>query len=371
VKIRAQLALWYAGVMFASLLLVGVLSYHRFDDASEMPQPGRGPVAPGRDDHDHEPLTTFLFIAARAGVPALLVAVAGGWWLTKRSLAPVEALTLAIERTHERNLHEQLPRSGNGDELDRLTQVFNEMTTRLDQSFQRIRDFTLHASHELKTPLTVMQGELETACGDERLPDAQRDQMASLLDEVQRLATIVDGLSLLTKADAGQVALAMAPVQLDELVRETVEDARYLGESNRIEVRLVDCEPVEVNGDRHRLRQVLLNLADNAVKYNEPGGSVVVTLRRADGRAELTMANTGPGLDTEDLAKVFNRFFRGDRSHSSTVEGSGLGLSIAQWIVDAHGGRLDFESKPGGPTTVSMQMPAVSLELSQTASSWN
>ena len=121
----------------------------------------------------------------------------------RRSLAPVEALTRAIERIHDRNLHEQLPRTGNGDELDRLTQVFNDMTARLDQSFQRIREFTLHASHELKTPLTVMQGELETACREENLTETQRDRVLSQLDEVQRLAKIVDGLSLLTKADAG------------------------------------------------------------------------------------------------------------------------------------------------------------------------
>ncbi len=160
----------------------------------------------------------------------------GGWWLMRRSLAPVEALTRAIERIHDRNLHEQLPRTGNGDELDRLTQVFNDMTARLDQAFQRIREFTLHASHELKTPLTVMQGELETSCREENLTETQRDRVLSLVDEVQRLAKIVDGLSLLTKADAGQVSMVMEPVQMDGLVREAVEDARLLGYSDRIEV---------------------------------------------------------------------------------------------------------------------------------------
>ena len=358
-RIRTQLSLWYAAVMFVSLLVVGVLSYHRFDDSPDVSRRGDGPASPVRDDHDHDPLTTFLVIAARAGLPALLVAVVGGWWLTKRSLAPVDALTQAIERTHERNLHEQLPRSGNGDELDRLTQVFNEMTARLDQSFQRVREFTLHASHELKTPLTVMQGELETACTDERMVDGLRDQMASLLDEVQRLAKIVDGLSLLTKADAGQVALAMVPVRLDDLVRDTVEDARHLGDSNHIEVRLAACDPVTVKGDRHRLRQVLLNLADNAVKYNEPNGVVEVTLRQDGNRAVLATENTGPGVAVEDVPKVFNRFFRGDQSHSSDIEGSGLGLSIAQWIVEAHDGRIAFDSRPGGPTTVTLSLPAV------------
>jgi signal transduction histidine kinase len=344
--------------MFASLLLVGVLSYHRFDGEMERDRPNRASAGAARGDHDHSALIEFLGVAGRAGVPALLVALVGGWWLMRRSLAPVEALTRAIERTHDRNLHEQLPRTGNGDELDRLTQVFNDMTARLDQSFQRIREFTLHASHELKTPLTVMQGELETACREENLTETQRDRVLSLADEVQRLAKIVDGLSLLTKADAGQVSMVMEPVQMDGLVREAVEDARLLGYSDRIEVTLGECEVVTVRGDRHRLRQVLLNLADNAVKYNEPGGTVNVALRGTGSEALLTIANTGPGIPAESLPKVFNRFFRGDASHSSAVEGSGLGLSIAQWIVEAHGGRIAIDSSAGGLTRVTVHLPA-------------
>ncbi len=344
--------------MFASLLLVGVLSYHRFDSEADRARRAAAPVGAPRDDHEHTAWGAVFAIAVRAGAPALIVAVAGGWWLMRRSLAPVEALTRAIERTHDRNLHEQLPRTGNGDELDRLTQVFNDMTGRLDQSFQRIRDFTLHASHELKTPLTVMQGELETACREENLTEQQRDQVLSLVDEVQRLAKIVDGLSLLTKADAGQVALVMEPVQMDALVRDAVEDARLLGYGDAIDVNLVACEPVVVRGDRHRLRQVLLNLADNAVKYNRPGGAVDVALRGTGAGMALTIENTGPGISAENLPKVFNRFFRGDASHSDAVEGSGLGLSIVQWIVQAHGGTIHIDSRPGGLTTATVHLPA-------------
>jgi signal transduction histidine kinase len=342
--------------MFASLVLVGVLSYHRFDGEMERGRSNRSADS-SRDDRDHRALIALLTVAGRAGAPALLVAILGGWWLMRRSLAPVEALTRAVERTHERNLHEQLPRTGNGDELDRLTQVFNDMTARLNQAFQRIRDFTLHASHELKTPLTVMQGELETACGEENLTESQRELVLSLVDEVQRLAKIVDGLSLLTKADAGQVSLVRELVQMDALVRDAVEDARLLGYSDRIEVSLAESEPVTVRGDRHRLRQVLLNLADNAVKYNEPDGTVNVTLRRTGPDVVLTIANTGPGIPAEHLPELFNRFYRGDASHSNAVEGSGLGLSIVQWIVEAHDGRIAIDSKEGGLTTVTVHLP--------------
>ena len=364
-RIRTRLTLWYAAVMFASLALMGVLSHHEFvrefdlyrtqdrDHGADRGGERRGGPERGRGGHYAEMARIILW----GGVPAALLALAGGWWLTRRALAPLEVLASAVERTHERNLRQQLPRAGNGDEVDRLTEVFNGMTARLDQSFQRIREFTLHASHELKTPLTVMQGELETACREEALPDAQRERLLSQLDEVQRLGKIVDGLSLLTKADAGQVQLALEPVAMDALVREAVEDAQHLAHGRSLEISLTACDAVCVRGDRHRLRQVLLNLTDNAVKYNEPGGSVTVALRGVEDVAEIVVSNTGPGVPKELQARVFDRFFRGDASHGTAVEGCGLGLSIVQWIVRAHGGTIRIESAERGLTTVRVCLP--------------
>ena len=383
-RIRTRLSLWYAAVMLAALSAMGGLSYYEFviqrgesrrpgssepRSRREQAQPGGDAgesAVPDRDTREGRPggrrhglFAEVMDILVPVGVPAVLMAVAGGWWLMRRSLAPIEALTRAVEKTHERNLRAQIPRSGNGDELDRLTEVFNAMTTRLDQSFQRIREFTLHASHELKTPLTVMQGEIETAVREEAPTDSRRDWLLGQLDEVQRLAKIVDGLSLLTKADAGQVSLALEPVPLAEIVREAVEDAQHLGQGQGIEVALQACEPLTVLGDRHRLRQLLLNLVDNAVKYNERDGRVTASLHRVGADAELVIANTGPGLARELDARVFERFFRGDASHSSNIEGSGLGLSIVQWIAQAHGGSVTFESEVGALTTVTVRLPAV------------
>jgi signal transduction histidine kinase len=277
--------------------------------------------------------------------------------MMRRALAPVTALTCAAERVNEHNLGDRLPRTGNGDEFDRLTEVFNAMTERLNQSFARIREFTLHASHELKTPLTVMHGELETALQDNALPDPQREQLESELDEVQRLAKIVDGLTLLTKADAGQISLAREPVRLDELVREACADAQSLARSQDIQVSLAACEELTVTGDRHRLRQLLLNLSDNAIKYNQRKGTVTLSLRGMDGNAELAIANTGPGIPAEILPRVFDPFFRGDASHGQTVEGCGLGLSIARWIVAAHGGAVQITSEPNRLTTATVRLP--------------
>lgn len=354
--IRTRLTLWYAGIMFVSLAAMGVLMYREFAPEPRKPASPQGERTK-EEEGDEGDLVEALRIVFWCGVPAGLLAVGGGWWLMRKSLAPVAALTQAAGQINERNLGERLPRTGNGDELDRLTEVFNAMTARLDGSFQRIREFTLHASHELKTPLTVIHGELETALQDEKLEAPQREHLFSQLDEVQRLSKIVDALTLLTKADAGQIPLAREPVRLDELVRGAHDDAQTLASPHELQVRLAACEELTVTGDRHRLRQLLLNLADNAIKYNEPGGTVTLSLRRCDGAAEILVINTGPGIPAEQQPRVFERFFRGDSSHSNAVEGCGLGLSIAQWIVAAHGGSIRLTSQPEKLTTVAVRLP--------------
>lgn len=357
--IRVRLSLWYAGVLCASLLAMGGLTYYEF-----VVEPRQHPSTPASEgDEGDDGLDEVMSLVLWCGVPAAALGLAGGWWLTRKALAPVAALTQAAERLTEHNLAARLPRSGNRDELDRLTEVFNSMTERLGESFQRIREFTLHASHELKTPLTVLHGELETALQEEALPPAHRERLFSQLDEVQRLTQIVDGLTLLTKADAGQVSLASEPVRLDELVRDAAADAHSLSRPRNVQVRLAACEECLVTGDRHRLRQLLLILADNASKYNRPGGEVAFTLHGIEKSAELTITNTGAGIPAELLPRVFEPFFRCDASHSNAVEGCGLGLSIARWIVAAHGGTIQIVSEPDKQTTVVVRLPERDQEL--------
>ena len=350
--IRTRLTLWYAVIFSASLLLIGSAMYSELVVEQRTKAPSH--ESNGVDADAGMDITQIIFLYGGA---AVVIGALGGWWLTRRALAPVIALTAAVEKTHENNLGETIPRTNNGDELDRLTEVFNAMTARLNNSFHRIREFTLHASHELKTPLTILRGETETALRDESLSPAERERANSQLEELRRLTRIVDGLTLLAKADAGQVALDLETVRLDELVRDNFADLQILAEPHGIKVELEAREEISVRGDRHRLRQMLLNLADNAVKYNQPQGRVMMKLRRVDGFAEFKIANTGTGIPPEKLPRVFDRFFRGDPAHNSAVDGCGLGLSIAQWIVSAHNGSVKIESEPMKLTTITVRLP--------------
>ena len=354
--IRTRLNLWYAAVLCLTLLVMAGLSYNEFVVEKRQPKHAEEDSA----SQDMEDLVGILCVTV---LPAVVLGLVGGWWLTRQALAPVAAVTRAAGRIHDRNLHEQLPRSGNGDELDQLTEVFNAMTARLNDSFQRIREFTLHASHELKTPLTILHGEMESAMTEEPLTASQRERIASELDEVQRLAKIVDGLTLLTKADAGQIQLKREPLQFDDIVRDIFADAQILAKPESIQVQITNCEPVTIQGDRHRLRQLLLNLIDNAIKYNAPRGLVTIALARVHEHAELIVTNTGPGIPQTSLPRVFDRFYRADPAHGDAVEGCGLGLSIAQWIVSAHDGQIQIVSQPEVKTMVTLRLPTVKAEV--------
>jgi heavy metal sensor kinase len=349
IRVRVSLAV-VATVLVLLVLMTGILYYEFAVEQRERHAAGQqgDPV----EDEILEVVVLF-------GLPAVLVLGVGSWWLVRRALGPLDRLAEAAARIHAGSLAEPLPGAGADDEVGRLATVFNAMMARLDASFAQVKDFTLHASHELKTPLAILQSEIETALADPGATAAQREMFVSQLDEVHRLTKIVDGLTFLARADTGQLKLAEEPVRLDELVRDMFADAEILAHAAGLKVVLARCDTVTVRGDRHRLRQVLLNLVDNAVKFNRPDGEVTFALTRHTDTATLRIANAGPGIPPETLPRVFDRLYRGETASGRSVEGSGLGLSIARSIVVAHGGRIDIASTPGHETTVTVSVPTL------------
>ena len=347
--LHRKLAIRYAIIVAACMALLGGLTFHEFVTEPSQHRAMGAPELPETLWSEYAELFLYGMIPVVLGL---------GWWIMRKTLDTLDDFAGNVERIHADNLRKPLPRTFNGDEVDRLTGVFNEMAARLDQSIQQIREFTLHASHELKTPLTVMRVQLDTAMRESvALPAVQCEWIHSLRDEVRRLTRIVDTLALLSKADAGMVILEKNPVRLDQLIRENFEDAVILAEAGDIQASLGACEAATVIGDRDRLRQLLLNLTDNAVKYNRPGGSISMELLATGNWAELRMTNTGDGIEPELLARVFDRFVRGENARSRASEGCGLGLAICQWIAQSHRGTIEVSSEPGKLTTFVVRLP--------------
>lgn len=351
--LRRRILLHYATTLSVSLVIVAFWSWFEFTEQRDVALKGGAAAT-----LQQSPLVETAEIILFGGLPALLIGIIGGRLLMRRALRPIEELTEALEKTTASNLAEPVARSGNGDELDRMSAVFNGMKERLGASFTQAREFTLHASHELKTPLTILHGTLEQMLGDNTTPAAHRERIASMLEEVQRLSVIVGQLAFLAKADAGLLETTHGMVAMDELVRDLVEDLTLLSAAQNITVTLAACQSAEVAGDRMRLRQLLLILGDNAVKHNHKNGTIVLELNRNEKQIIFCITNTGPVLPPELRSRVFERFMRGDASHGIAIEGSGLGLSIAESIARSHHGSLVFAVLPDERTQLSLSLPA-------------
>ena len=284
-------------------------------------------------------------------LPLTLASLAGGAiWLYGKALKPVDDIVVAAERITAERLEQRLPVSGTRDEIGHLTTVLNRMIDRLQQSFEQARRFSADASHELKTPLTIIRGELEIALRSGEIPHGVERTMLDLLDETGRLIHLVEGLLLLSQADAGKFPVGQDKVALTGLIEELAEDIEILGDRLEIGVTLQLEPDIAVKGSPQFLRQLVLNLFDNAVKYNRQAGTIHCELTTADDMAVFRIANTGADIPDADRERIFDRFFRVEASRArSDVSGGGqgLGLSIAREIVRAHGGTLTLE--PSGP----------------------
>jgi len=302
-------------------------------------------------------LDTFALILPMGLVVAILV----GSWIGRRALAPVDRIITEVREISDgRGLHRRLAEPMIKDEIGRLAETLNQMMTRLERSFAALRRFTADASHELRTPLTVLRAGVERVMTTPNLPQDTLATLEETLQEIKRMTDLVDALLTLARADEGIAPLHHEPVDVRAIVEETRETAELLAEHAGVAIEVATPPgPVMLDADAERIRQLVLNLLTNAVKYTPPGGRVSVHLVQEDGGVMITVADTGIGIAVGDLPHIFDRFWRADAARTRTGgrPGTGLGLAICKWIVEAHGGRIDVTSRPGRGTNFAVTLP--------------
>ena len=293
---------------------------------------------------------------------AILMASAGGYFLARKSLAPVVAMSSQAGRIGAENLHERLAVQNEKDELGLLAKSFNRLLDRLSESFDRQRRFMADASHELRTPVAILRGESEVALSQQtRPPEEYRESLDVIHHEAERLTRIVEDLFTLTRADAGQYPLKPSDFYLDELVGECVHSARTLAQAKKISLTFEGAPESPIHADESLVRRMLLNLLDNAIKYTPDFGRVTVSCQRNGKEYAVNIADTGCGIPTELRPRIFERFFRADKARSRAENdggGAGLGLAISRWIAEAHQGRLELSRSDSTGSTFSAYLPA-------------
>jgi heavy metal sensor kinase len=290
------------------------------------------------------------------GLPLLLlIATLGGYWLVRRALAPVASMIKAAEALTFNSPRKRLPLTGTGDLLDELGSTLNRMLERLDNAYQHASRFSADAAHELRTPLTIMRGELEFIALCHDLPTEIQASIGSALDETLRLSQIVENLMSLARTDGIGGKRAHLSIDLRALSAETIEQMQLLAEEKRIQLTCVEGPPVKTMGDRDRLKQVLVNLIDNAIKYTQEDGHITLDVFEHDDHAVVTIKDTGIGIAEEHHESIFDRFFRVDPDRG--VDGAGLGLAIIRSICAAHGGSISVESAASRGSTFRVALP--------------
>lgn len=331
------------------------------------PLPLRGEplvLAMGQPLHDREEALEEARTILLVSIPlVLLLAWAGGYLLARRSLAPVVAMSGQAARLGAGNLDEALPVRNPRDELGQLALVFNDLLARLKESIERQRQFMADASHELRTPVSILRGEADISLQvDERAPAEYREALRVISQEARRLGRVVDDLFLLARADAGQQPLRPGELYLDELAGECVRAMRSLAAERGITLTCHAPGELPYRGDEPLLHRLLLNLLDNAVKYSHPHGEVRLDLARHDGGYTLRVADSGAPIDAGAGERIFERFYRADRARSRTADsatgGAGLGLPIARWVAEAHGGSLRLARSTAAGNEFEVFLPA-------------
>jgi signal transduction histidine kinase len=294
-------------------------------------------------------LSRALLISMGAAVASLIVLAL----LTSTLFRPLEDITtVARQITRADDLSRRVPHSNRTDEIGELARAFNQTLERLDRLFRSQQRFLADVSHELRTPLTSVRGNLDLM---RRFGRYDEESMAVIQDEMERMSRLLGDLLLLARADTGGLPLRHEPVELDNVLFEVYRQVSRIDKP--VSVELTDVDQATILGDEDRLKQLLLNLVDNGIKYNKAGGAVRLSLSKDKGWAQITVSDTGIGIPAEDLPHIFERFYRVDKARGRAQGGSGLGLAIAKWVVQAHGGAIHVESVPGEGTTFRVTLP--------------
>ena len=295
----------------------------------------------------------------------LLLASAGGYFLARKSLAPIASMNSQTQRISAENLSARLDVTNSRDELGRLATTINDLLARLENSFKEQQRFIADASHELRTPLAVLRGETEVALGKTRTLEEYQQSLSLIQDEAEQLSRIVEDLFILARQPINtRAALSKERVSLNDAVRDCARAAQVLATQKGVRLKLENDSPaIALNGNQELIRRLILNLLDNAVKYTPAGGEISLALARENGNAEIVVCDTGIGIPEAAQPRVFDRFYRVDKARARAMGGAGLGLSIAQWIVEVHGGEISVSSAPGRGSTFTILLPLTQTHL--------
>ena len=301
--------------------------------------------------------------------PLLLIAAAsGGFWLSRKALSPVDAITRTARTINATNLSGRLEKLATGDELQRLSDTLNEMLGRIEQAFIKVTQFTADASHELRTPISLIRTEAEIALRRSRGDAEYREALRHILLESERTSGLVEELLCLARADSGRETLRIASVDLSAMVQEVSQQWQELMATRNLRfTHEVTDEEITVLGDRNALQRLLTLLLDNAAKYTPAPGTVELRLETTGSSAVICVCDSGIGIALEDQPKIFERFYRVDKARSRDLGGAGLGLAIAQWIVQQHQGSITVQSSPGKGSTflVELPLPTTQMEVAE------
>jgi heavy metal sensor kinase len=320
-------------------------------------------VASSLEDVEDALHTLFLILIITVPL-ALLVAIMGGQFLANKALKPVDHITQTARLISSQNLTQRITPQKVKDEIGRLIDTFNDMISRLDHSFRQIKQFTQDASHELKTPLTILKGEVEVTLRKERTPEEYQQILKSNLEEINRMSRIIDDLLLLSKADSGELKLNKEETNINRILNEVVAQMDILAQEKRLRIEIINHqEDIWIFADSLRLRELFLNLISNGIKYTEEGGVIRITVTKEVQNGlkkqflKVIVSDTGIGISKEDQLRIFDRFYRVDKARSREEGGSGLGLSICKWIVESHQGEIKVESEVGKGSSFIVRLP--------------